>query len=222
MNKKQNPYRLYLTEDQMPKQYYNLRADMKELPEPMLNPMTKKEATLEDLLPVFCKELAKQELDNETRYNALKIKDPNRATILLNEQIENATPNVFDSSNLFEPPKYEESNLEKQTEDTALNKINSNNSIDLLVEKNNINEEKIPNEIEPSDADKTELSEEPFENTLKRVDDKFKLFEESLNKIHELEVEEEKKKVEDAELPKLINENKQAETDIEEFNLFDY
>ena len=68
MNKKQKPYRLYLTEDQMPKQYYNLRADMKELPEPMLNPITKKEATLEDLLPVFCKELAKQELDNETRY----------------------------------------------------------------------------------------------------------------------------------------------------------
>lgn len=68
MNKKQNPYRLYLTEEQMPKQYYNLRADMKELPEPMLNPITKKEATVEDLLPVFCKELAKQELDNETRY----------------------------------------------------------------------------------------------------------------------------------------------------------
>ena len=68
MNKKQNPYRLYLTEEQMPKQYYNLRADMKELPEPMLNPITKKEAMVEDLLPVFCKELAKQELDNETRY----------------------------------------------------------------------------------------------------------------------------------------------------------
>ena len=68
MNKKQNPYRLYLTEDQMPKRYYNLRADMKESPEPMLNPITKKEATLEDLLPVFCKELAKQELDNKTRY----------------------------------------------------------------------------------------------------------------------------------------------------------
>lgn len=68
MNKKQNPYRLYLTEDQMPKQYYNLRADMKELPEPMLNPITKKEVTIEDLLPIFCKELAKQELDNKTRY----------------------------------------------------------------------------------------------------------------------------------------------------------
>lgn len=68
MNKKQNPYRLYLTEEQMPKQYYNLRADMKELPEPMLNPITKEEAAVEDLLPVFCKELAKQELDNETRY----------------------------------------------------------------------------------------------------------------------------------------------------------
>ena len=66
--KKQIPYRFYLTEEQMPKQYYNLRADMKELPEPMLNPITKQEATLEDLLPVFCKELAKQELDNTTRF----------------------------------------------------------------------------------------------------------------------------------------------------------
>lgn len=46
MNNKQKPYRLYLTEDQMPKQYYNLRADMKELPEPMLNPVTKKEVTV--------------------------------------------------------------------------------------------------------------------------------------------------------------------------------
>ena len=41
MNKKQNPYRLYLTEDQMPKQYYNLRADMKELPEPIIKVNTK-------------------------------------------------------------------------------------------------------------------------------------------------------------------------------------
>ena len=64
---KKSPYRLYLTEEQMPKQYYNLRADMKELPEPMLNPATKQEASLEDLLPVFCKELAKQELDHKTR-----------------------------------------------------------------------------------------------------------------------------------------------------------
>ena len=62
------PYRLYLTEDQMPKQYYNLRADMKELPEPLLNPATKKPVTLDELSVVFCRELARQELDNETRY----------------------------------------------------------------------------------------------------------------------------------------------------------
>lgn len=68
MKNKKIPHRLYLTEDQMPKKYYNLRADMKELPEPMLNPATKKEVTLEDLLPIFCKELAEQELDNKTRY----------------------------------------------------------------------------------------------------------------------------------------------------------
>ena len=62
------PYRTYLTEDQIPKQWYNLRADMKELPDPMLNPQTGKPATEEDLYPVFCKALAHQEMDNTTRY----------------------------------------------------------------------------------------------------------------------------------------------------------
>ncbi|MGI5896595.1 MAG: TrpB-like pyridoxal phosphate-dependent enzyme [Oscillospiraceae bacterium] len=62
------PHRLYLTEDQIPKQWYNLRADMKEQPEPMINPATMKPATEEDLYPVFCKKLAHQEMDAETRY----------------------------------------------------------------------------------------------------------------------------------------------------------
>lgn len=65
---KKIPHRLYLTEDQMPKQWYNLRADMKEQPAPLLNPATGRPATLEDLTPVFCEELAKQELDGQTRY----------------------------------------------------------------------------------------------------------------------------------------------------------
>ncbi len=65
---KKVPHRLYLTEDQMPKQWYNLRADMPEQPDPMLNPATLKPATEEDLYPVFCKELAHQEMDAETRY----------------------------------------------------------------------------------------------------------------------------------------------------------
>ena len=62
------PHRIYLTEDQMPKQWYNLRADMKELPDPMLNPQTLKPLAEEDLYPIFCKELAHQEMDNTTRY----------------------------------------------------------------------------------------------------------------------------------------------------------
>lgn len=62
------PHRLYLNEDEMPKQWYNMRADMKELPAPMLNPATMQPATEEDLYPVFCKKLAHQEMDNETRY----------------------------------------------------------------------------------------------------------------------------------------------------------
>ncbi|MEG1835025.1 MAG: TrpB-like pyridoxal phosphate-dependent enzyme [Oscillospiraceae bacterium] len=62
------PHRIFLTEDEMPTQWYNLRADMKDLPAPMLNPKTLNPATEEDLRPVFCDELAHQELDNETRY----------------------------------------------------------------------------------------------------------------------------------------------------------
>ena len=62
------PHRIYLREDQMPTQWYNLRADMKELPDPLIDPATGKPATEEDLYPVFCKELAHQEMDNTTRY----------------------------------------------------------------------------------------------------------------------------------------------------------
>ena len=62
------PHRLYLSEDEMPKQWYNLRADMKELPDPMINPATMKPAKTEDLYPVFCEELAKQEMDTTNRY----------------------------------------------------------------------------------------------------------------------------------------------------------
>lgn len=65
---KKNPYRLYLTEEQLPTQYYNIRADMKELPDPYINPKTMKPITVEDLYPVFCTELAKQEMDDTTRY----------------------------------------------------------------------------------------------------------------------------------------------------------
>ncbi len=62
------PHRVYLTEDQLPTKWYNLRADMKEQPDPMLNPATFQPATEEDLYPVFCKKLARQEMDGVTRY----------------------------------------------------------------------------------------------------------------------------------------------------------
>lgn len=65
---KKIPHRLYLSEEQMPKQWYNLRADMKEQPDPMLNPATLEPVKAEDLYPVFCEELAQQELDSTTRY----------------------------------------------------------------------------------------------------------------------------------------------------------
>lgn len=62
------PYRFYLTEEQMPKQWYNLRADMKEQPDPMLNPATFEPIKEEDLYPIFCKELAHQEMDCTTQF----------------------------------------------------------------------------------------------------------------------------------------------------------
>jgi tryptophan synthase beta chain len=65
---KKVPYRVYLSEEQMPKEWYNMRADMKEQPDPMLNPATLKPVTAEDLYPVFCTELVTQELDSTTRY----------------------------------------------------------------------------------------------------------------------------------------------------------
>ncbi|MBO4437657.1 MAG: TrpB-like pyridoxal phosphate-dependent enzyme [Fibrobacter sp.] len=58
----------YLNEDELPKAWYNVRADMKKKPAPLLNPGTGKPVTFEDLQPVFCDELIKQELDNDTPY----------------------------------------------------------------------------------------------------------------------------------------------------------
>lgn len=67
--KNQNvPYKIYLTEDEMPKAWYNLRADMQQKPAPMLNPQTLKPATLDELSEVFCRELAEQELNTDEAY----------------------------------------------------------------------------------------------------------------------------------------------------------
>ncbi len=62
------PYKIYLNEEEMPKQYYNVRADMVNKPAPLLNPGTGEPMTAEELEAVFCKELVAQELDNENRY----------------------------------------------------------------------------------------------------------------------------------------------------------
>ena len=62
------PYKIYLDESELPTQWYNVRADMKKKPAPLLNPGTGKPITLEELSHVFCTELAKQELDDTTAY----------------------------------------------------------------------------------------------------------------------------------------------------------
>ncbi|MBQ9589521.1 MAG: TrpB-like pyridoxal phosphate-dependent enzyme [Butyrivibrio sp.] len=62
------PYKIYLSEDEIPKRWYNVRADMKNKPAPLLNPATLKPMSFEDLRPVFCDELIKQELDDTTAY----------------------------------------------------------------------------------------------------------------------------------------------------------
>lgn len=62
------PYKIYLKEDEIPTKWYNVRADMKNKPAPLLNPGTLKPLTPEELEPIFCKELVKQELDNDTQW----------------------------------------------------------------------------------------------------------------------------------------------------------
>lgn len=62
------PYKIYLNEDEIPTKWYNVRADMKNKPAPLINPATCKPLTIEDLNPIFCEDLNKQELDNDTKF----------------------------------------------------------------------------------------------------------------------------------------------------------
>ena len=66
--KEKIPYKIYLAESEIPTQWYNVRADMKNKPAPLLNPGTSKALTLDELSPIFCEELCRQELDNDTRF----------------------------------------------------------------------------------------------------------------------------------------------------------
>ena len=68
MSKNEIPYKIYLSESELPKSWYNLRADMKNKPAPLLHPGTHQPLKLEELTPIFCEELAKQELDDKTPY----------------------------------------------------------------------------------------------------------------------------------------------------------
>lgn len=68
MSNNKIPYKIYLEENEMPKQWYNVRADMKNKPAPLLNPATLKPMTAAELSTVFCDELVQQELDDTTPY----------------------------------------------------------------------------------------------------------------------------------------------------------
>ncbi len=68
MSEKQIPYKIYLEEQEMPTKWYNVRADMKNKPAPLLNPATLKPMTFEELRGVFCDELVKQELNDTDAY----------------------------------------------------------------------------------------------------------------------------------------------------------
>ncbi len=68
MNNEKIPYKIYLNENEMPEAWYNLRADMKQKPAPLLNPATRQPMKAEELAGVFCEELIRQELDDETPF----------------------------------------------------------------------------------------------------------------------------------------------------------
>ncbi len=65
---KEIPYKIYLEENEMPDSWYNVRADMKKKPAPLVNPATLKPVTADDLKPVFCDDLIAQELDDKTAF----------------------------------------------------------------------------------------------------------------------------------------------------------
>lgn len=65
---KEIPYKIYLEENEMPRQWHNVRASMKELPDPFINPATLKPCTADDLRPVFCDDLIEQELNTTDKY----------------------------------------------------------------------------------------------------------------------------------------------------------
>lgn len=67
MSEKEIPYKIYLEENEMPNFWYNVRADMKNKPAPLLNPATKQPMTSKELEQVFCAELVKQELNDTDR-----------------------------------------------------------------------------------------------------------------------------------------------------------
>lgn len=67
MSEAKIPYKIYLSEEEMPRTWYNVRADMKVKPAPLRNPATGEVMKFEDLRGVFCDELIRQELDDETR-----------------------------------------------------------------------------------------------------------------------------------------------------------
>ena len=68
MSEQKIPYKIYLSEEEMPKYWYNVRADMKNKPAPLVNPATKQPMTFDELRHVFCDELVNQELDETTAY----------------------------------------------------------------------------------------------------------------------------------------------------------
>ena len=68
MSNKEIPYKIYLEENEMPDSWYNVRADMKKKPAPLLNPATLEPLKEEELEPIFCKELVKQELNETDAY----------------------------------------------------------------------------------------------------------------------------------------------------------
>ena len=83
------PHRLYLTEDQMPQKWFNLRSAMAEQPDPLLHPGTLRPLGVDDLSPIFCEELARQELDGATAY------------VDIPEPIQNVYKTVSDAVNRF-------------------------------------------------------------------------------------------------------------------------
>ena len=83
------PYKIYLEEKDIPRAWYNVRADMKNKPAPLIHPGTLKPLKFEDMQPIFCDELIRQiqKIKGEFPYTMKSFLEDEEAVLMKKEEL---------------------------------------------------------------------------------------------------------------------------------------